>query len=80
MVAMAVHVSFGSVREFHQRTFAVRASGRSVTIILELFGWVLLLLLLAVFVLGAIFLCLVLIRFIRDELQEMKEDSDGNLR
>ena len=50
------------------------------TIILELFGWVLLLLRLAVFVLGAIFLCLVLIRFIRDELQEMKEDSDGNLR
>lgn len=43
----------------------------------ELFGWVLLLLLLAVFILGAIFLCLVLIRFIRDELQEMKE-RDGN--
>ena len=45
--------------------------------ILELFGWVLLLLLLAVFVLGAVLVCLVLIRFIKDELQEMKE-RDGN--
>ena len=45
--------------------------------ILELFVGFLLLLILAAFILGMIFLCLMLIRFIRDELREMKE-RDGN--
>ena len=45
--------------------------------ILELIFGVLLLLLLALFILGVIYLCLILIVYIKDELREMKE-REGN--
>lgn len=44
--------------------------------ILELFAGALLLLLLVMLILGVIYLCLILIVYIRDELREMKE-RDG---
>ena len=44
--------------------------------ILELFVGVLLLLLLVLLILGVIYLCLILIVYIKDELREMKE-RDG---